>query len=457
MYARARRTRPRAAAVLDARRERRRRISTSKSIARRRARAVARRASPRRARRIAASPRRHRRCARVRSRRARASRAARPARRDATLEFSRRRDAPIRVVESVNIARRGVRRVDVASARRVRRKSRNASRHTDTKKRSRKSDGNARRHFFAMRSPASKARRWVRARDDDGDDAVTVTVEARPRGEKEKRRRGTAVDALRDGSDDLRDGTRWYIDPRHAPRMAWDRASVVFVMFNMIVLPFDAAFWAGAPASLGVRVTRGVGYFIDAFFGVDVVLNFYTAYYDASDRLVRSRELIARNYVFSGAFFVDLCGSFPLFRRARVDPPRARHGERRRANLLRITRPLRGRFRPNLGAIPRARGVHGSRSIRPLPRVVSSRRSGFARIARGIRPAQARRVPRVSRRASPLRRRPTARPTLASSRPRRVRRRRLSRRHLSRARSRGGRPRGRASRAPRRARALKNV
>ena len=325
------------------------------------------------------------------------------------------------------------------------------------KKRSRKSDGNARRHFFAMRSPASKARRWVRARDDDGDDAVTVTVEARPRGEKEKRRRGTAVDALRDGSDDLRDGTRWYIDPRHAPRMAWDRASVVFVMFNMIVLPFDAAFWAGAPASLGVRVTRGVGYFIDAFFGVDVVLNFYTAYYDASDRLVRSRELIARNYVFSGAFFVDLCGSFPLFRRARVDPPRARHGERRRANLLRITRPLRGRFRPNLGAIPRARGVHGSRSIRPLPRVVSSRRSGFARIARGIRPAQARRVPRVSRRASPLRRRPTARPTLASSRPRRVRRRRLSRRHLSRARSRGGRPRGRASRAPRRARALKNV
>ena len=310
MYTRARRTRPRAAAVLGARRERRRRIFTS-NPSRVFARAPSRVAHHRVAR--GASPHRH-----VANAIARAvdlvarARATRPARRDATLEFSRHRNAPIRVVESVNIARRGVRRVDVASARRVRRKSRNASRHTDTKKRSRKSDGNARRHFFAMRSPASKARRWVRARDDDGDDAVTVTVEARPRGEKEKRRRGTAVDALRDGSDDLRDGTRWYIDPRHAPRMAWDRASVVFVMFNMIVLPFDAAFWAGAPASLGVRATRGVGYFIDAFFGVDVVLNFYTAYYDASDRLVRSRELIARNYVFSGAFFVDLCGSFPF-------------------------------------------------------------------------------------------------------------------------------------------------
>ena len=175
-----------------------------------------------------------------------------------------------------------------------------------------------------MRSPASKARRWVR----DGDDAVPIAVEARSRGEKEERRRGTVVDALRDGSDDLRDGTGFYIDPRHAPRMAWDRASVVFVMFNMIVLPFDAAFWASAPASVGVRATRGVGYFIDAFFGVDVALNFYTAYYDASDRLVRSRKLIARNYIFSGAFFVDLCGSFPfevvmkssLFGKKRVAP-----------------------------------------------------------------------------------------------------------------------------------------
>ena len=117
------------------------------------------------------------------------------------------------------------------------------------------------------------------------------------------------IDALRDGSD-LEAIREFYIDPRCAGRTRWDRASCALVLYNVAILPFDAAFWSDVDTG-AVRVARAIGYVIDAFFAVDIALNFFTAYYDASERLVARRRDIVMHYLRT-SFAMDVLGSFPF-------------------------------------------------------------------------------------------------------------------------------------------------
>jgi len=149
---------------------------------------------------------------------------------------------------------------------------------------------------MAMHSPASRVKTmWRRERRETRDDDETMA--------------SMRIDALRDGSD-LEAIDAFYIDPRCDARVAWDRVSCVLVLYNVAILPFDAAFWSDVDGG-AVRAARAVGYVTDAFFAVDIVLNFFTAYYDATERLVARRRDIVMHYLRT-SFALDVLGSFPF-------------------------------------------------------------------------------------------------------------------------------------------------
>ena len=50
---------------------------------------------------------------------------------------------------------------------------------------------------------------------------------------------------------------------------------------------------------------------VDFTFAIDIVFNFFTAYFDEEEEIVLSRKLIAKNYV-KGWFFIDLISIFPV-------------------------------------------------------------------------------------------------------------------------------------------------
>ena len=113
------------------------------------------------------------------------------------------------------------------------------------------------------------------------------------------------IDALLDGSEiDRLDP--YVIDPRSSFRNTWDICMVFLVLYNSISIPYTAGF--NLEASVGQTV---FDYMVDVFFAVDIVLNFYTAFYNDYGRLVADRSSIKSNYM-STWFVVDLVASMPV-------------------------------------------------------------------------------------------------------------------------------------------------
>ncbi|KAK3271480.1 hypothetical protein CYMTET_20173, partial [Cymbomonas tetramitiformis] len=112
-------------------------------------------------------------------------------------------------------------------------------------------------------------------------------------------------DAIRDGSD-LTDAVGFFIDPRSPARNNWDLFMIIFVMYNTVFIPYQMSF--KTPPS---EVREAFEVVIDLLFLLDIVLNFYTAYFDSNGRLVASREEIKKTYLRTW-FPIDLLASFPL-------------------------------------------------------------------------------------------------------------------------------------------------
>lgn len=113
------------------------------------------------------------------------------------------------------------------------------------------------------------------------------------------------VDALKDGSD-LTDYDEFYIDPRSSFRRTWDLFIIFLVIYSAVAIPYYSAF---SKKEKGWKV--GLDYSFDCLFILDIVFNFYTAYYDKFGRLVASREKIKSNY-FRTWFIIDILASFPF-------------------------------------------------------------------------------------------------------------------------------------------------
>ena len=100
------------------------------------------------------------------------------------------------------------------------------------------------------------------------------------------------------------------VDPRGKFRQRWDVASVVFITYSSLMLPFDAAFNFTEP--LGLLI---VHWMIDFFFGLDIFLNFITGVdeseEDGGKYVQYEYGAIAKRYVKTW-FLLDFISAFPF-------------------------------------------------------------------------------------------------------------------------------------------------
>ena len=93
-------------------------------------------------------------------------------------------------------------------------------------------------------------------------------------------------------------------------RCIWDSIIMIVLLWTCIEIPYSLAF--GITVQLG-HPMGNISFTVDILLLIDVVLNFFTAYFDRFDhlRLVISHKKIARRYIKS-YFFLDLFTSFPF-------------------------------------------------------------------------------------------------------------------------------------------------
>lgn len=78
------------------------------------------------------------------------------------------------------------------------------------------------------------------------------------------------------------------------------------IVFSALTIPYRIAFFDSDNEAWVI-----INYCVDSIFGIDIVLNFFKAYYDASEDIVDDRKKIALTYLTSW-FFVDFVSIFPI-------------------------------------------------------------------------------------------------------------------------------------------------
>jgi hypothetical protein len=93
-------------------------------------------------------------------------------------------------------------------------------------------------------------------------------------------------------------------------RLRWDIIIIILAIYNSITIPLAIAFKPDFLESVTVAVLNAV---IDLFFLVDIFVNFRTTYISTkTGDEIYEPKLIARRYLVSGQFFIDLLSSVPL-------------------------------------------------------------------------------------------------------------------------------------------------
>lgn len=86
----------------------------------------------------------------------------------------------------------------------------------------------------------------------------------------------------------------------------WDLIIAFMLIFTALVSPYRIAF-----VDVDTLEWTVIETIIDCIFGVDLLLNFFFAYYDNQDDIVDSRKKIAMSYL-KGWFFIDLLTILPI-------------------------------------------------------------------------------------------------------------------------------------------------
>jgi len=107
----------------------------------------------------------------------------------------------------------------------------------------------------------------------------------------------------------IRKGARIYaVDPQASFRVNWDLALGAIILYSVVIIPYRLGF--------GVEIKRPSANFIvdsciDVIFLSDMVLNFFTGYYDSNELFVTDLRLIRRHYLRTW-FTVDLLSTVPV-------------------------------------------------------------------------------------------------------------------------------------------------
>lgn len=99
---------------------------------------------------------------------------------------------------------------------------------------------------------------------------------------------------------------KYIINPDTRGKAIWDWTMIMLTLYSLVVIPWNAGF-----DPLGADDMVGFDYFVNAFFLIDVWINFRTATKDYAGRYVFDTRLIARKYLKNG-FVLDLLAAFPF-------------------------------------------------------------------------------------------------------------------------------------------------
>ena len=99
----------------------------------------------------------------------------------------------------------------------------------------------------------------------------------------------------------------YYITPDSFAHTAWDCLIIAFVLYNAFALPYALAF--DPNRKIGALQTLDTT--SDAFFWLDLILNFFVAFRDPWGALITNRRQIAVHYL-QGWFWVDFPACFPF-------------------------------------------------------------------------------------------------------------------------------------------------
>ena len=97
------------------------------------------------------------------------------------------------------------------------------------------------------------------------------------------------------------------IHPHSRPKFYWDMVIIILSIANAINIPIEIAF------SFKILPVTILDYVMDAIFMIDIVVNFRTIIVDEEKAtIIKESKDIARAYIFSGRFFLDLAASLPV-------------------------------------------------------------------------------------------------------------------------------------------------
>jgi len=88
--------------------------------------------------------------------------------------------------------------------------------------------------------------------------------------------------------------------PSNNFRIFWTLLLVVLIFTTTLLTPYDVSFIDGEDSTFTV-----LNMIFDVLFGLDIILNFISAYYDPANGLITDLKLIALTYI-KGWFWIDL-------------------------------------------------------------------------------------------------------------------------------------------------------
>ena len=88
----------------------------------------------------------------------------------------------------------------------------------------------------------------------------------------------------------------------------WDIIIAFLMLYTCIITPYRVAFLSDEDEFLYWIILETT---IDVFFSVDIILNFFVAFFDAEEILIVSKKRIIKNYLL-GWFSIDLIGVIPF-------------------------------------------------------------------------------------------------------------------------------------------------
>ena len=94
--------------------------------------------------------------------------------------------------------------------------------------------------------------------------------------------------------------------PQDRFKVFWTIVIVLLLVYTAIFVPFKIAF-----VETESNVWKGMDATVDILFGIDIIINFISAYETSDGRLVIDHKKIAVNYL-QGWFFLDFLACFPF-------------------------------------------------------------------------------------------------------------------------------------------------